>query len=270
VADPNASRNGHDRGETARHDRHDVELVAGLIAGDLEGGDLRRAETLVTQCDLCEALADDLRTIQAGLRESATWTASAPRDFRLAPEHAASLQRRSFSGLLAQVRAALAPAARPLGASLATLGLVVILVGTVAPSGSALPAALGGASGAGGAAPQAAASAGATKEAVPGGGFTVRDTGGPASTDSSAAQLAGGTGPEATTTPRDMTEPPPAAPSATEAPTARASATGSPTAAPSGAPALPGSTLQPFLLGGGAVALILGIGLLAWRPRRLR
>jgi len=136
----------------AAHDRHDLELVARLAAGDLGPGETVAARELLAACDACAALAADLRAIATATRElgsaavraasaGSAGSAVAPRDFRLTAADAARLRRR---GLLGRVGVSAWPAgpARGVGGAIATLGLVGLLVsaGLTAFSGGAASA----------------------------------------------------------------------------------------------------------------------------------
>jgi hypothetical protein len=134
------------------HDRHDLDLVARLAAGDLGPGEAVTAHDLLATCDACAALAADLRAIATATRElgsaavraasaASAGLAIAPRDFRLTAADAVRLRRRGFLGRAGHARAPAWPVrpARGVGGALATLGLVGLLV-------SGLPAFSGGAS----------------------------------------------------------------------------------------------------------------------------
>lgn len=119
----------------ARHALHDEELVAALAAGALDGEDAAedraRARSFTERCPACRALDDDIAAIGGSLRAEASFTATAPRDFRLTVEDAHRLggtviTRRVAGGL----RAMLLGVARPIGASVAALSLVGVLVGS--------------------------------------------------------------------------------------------------------------------------------------------
>ena len=131
----------------ANHARHDLELVAAYAAGEATGADLDRAERLLDACDLCVEMARDLRAITFALQELPAIDAMAelpraPRDFRLAAEQATALGRgahlrpaaggpqASLGGWMNQLLGAITAFGRPVGASLATLGLIGVLVGT--------------------------------------------------------------------------------------------------------------------------------------------
>jgi hypothetical protein len=125
----------------ANHPQHDLELVAAYAAGEASASDLERAERLLDACDLCVGVARELRAITFALQElpaasSMTNLPVAPRDFRLTPEQAASLRPTTMRGPIAPVvrwsdrlLGAIGAFGRPVGASLATLGIVGLLVG---------------------------------------------------------------------------------------------------------------------------------------------
>jgi hypothetical protein len=118
----------------ARHALHDEELIAAFAAGD-DDADAARARSLIERCATCSELARDIEAITGAVRalhDAATASAyvKAPRDFRLVPEGGAARP----AGALARLASGfggLATFARPVGATLATFGLVGLLVGTV-------------------------------------------------------------------------------------------------------------------------------------------
>ena len=130
------------------HDRHDPMLVAALAAGDLAGTDRDQAVALTTTCRDCALLHDDLVALARAVASVPPPIAARPRDFQLTPADAARLRTvgwRRFVGMLSGSRSAVS---RPLGAGLATLGLVGLLVGNVSlssGSSAASPADAGGA-----------------------------------------------------------------------------------------------------------------------------
>ena len=120
------------------HDAHDLELIAGLAAGDLGGPEVARAEALRASCADCALLASDLQAIGAAVRSVGSafdgsaldgGSVPAPRDFRLTAADAARLNRGGGygSGLMATSRSWM----RGAGIALATLGLVGVLVSAV-------------------------------------------------------------------------------------------------------------------------------------------
>lgn len=129
----------------ARHALHDEELVAAFATGDVDDrAETDRAQSLVDRCAACRDLHSDLVAIGASLRMAGTFTATAPRDFRLTEEDAIRLGGRiSPRGFLQRLARALAGVGRPLGASMATLGIVGLLVGSFGVGGAAAPENLG-------------------------------------------------------------------------------------------------------------------------------
>lgn len=126
------------------HPDHDLTLIAGHAAGDLPDSERTRAEALLETCGECADLQRDLIAIAAATRSLPT-LATAPRDFRLAPEQAARLRRTSL------LRTILAPfgtarsATRPMAAAFTSLGLAGLLVATVLPGLMGSTASLGAA-----------------------------------------------------------------------------------------------------------------------------
>jgi hypothetical protein len=119
----------------ARHALHDEELVAAYAAGALDGeedaDDHARARGFVERCPTCRAVHDDVAAIVGAARTEAQFTITAPRDYRLTVEDAVRLGGTVASrGVFARFARALVGAARPVGASMAALGLVGVLVGS--------------------------------------------------------------------------------------------------------------------------------------------
>jgi hypothetical protein len=129
----------------ARHALHDEELVVALASGSLEDeADVERAKALADRCALCRELRRDIGTIGEALRAEAQGTVTAPRDFRLTLEDARRLGGPvRAGGFLAAFRRSFARAAGPVGASMAALGMVGLLVGSVGLGGGAASAPLG-------------------------------------------------------------------------------------------------------------------------------
>ena len=147
----------------ARHALHDEELIAAFAAGDVdEAADTERARSLVERCGTCRDLHRDLAAIRNATRASGSAqeraaTRRAPRDFRLTTEDAARLRRGPPVARLAggpDWRSRLANGVvafgRPVGAAMATFGVVGLLVGSLSLGGAPF-AATGGATGATGA-----------------------------------------------------------------------------------------------------------------------
>lgn len=121
----------------ARHALHDEELVAAYAVDGDAADDPTRARALVERCPTCRDLYDDIVAIGTPIRAAATAEMAgavrpAPRDFRLTPMDAARLQPGNpLQRAVARLRAGAAMFGRPVGASLATLGLVGLLVGSM-------------------------------------------------------------------------------------------------------------------------------------------
>ncbi len=136
--------NGHDEAAlaaVARHALHDEELIAAFATGDIEpGSDTERAKGLVDRCAVCRDLHRDLDDLGAALRAAAASTATASRDFRLSVQDAQRLGGRpSARGFLAGLRESIALFGRPAGVTLATLGLVGLLVGSIELGNASAP-----------------------------------------------------------------------------------------------------------------------------------
>ena len=145
----------------ARHALHDEELVAALAIGDLDDeAEQARAKSFIERCAACRSLHDDLAAIGAALKVEARGSVPAPRDYRLTVEDARRLGGKvSARGFLGSLRRSMASFAQPIGASMAALGIVGLLVGSVSLGGGgsmAGPSAAGAAPTAGPAAPTAA------------------------------------------------------------------------------------------------------------------
>src|SRR5690349_20300574 len=159
----------------ARHALHDEEVVA-AYAVDGEGAeDAARAKSLIERCPTCRDLHADLVSIGATIRaagsaEAVAAARPAPHDFRLTPLDAARLRPgNTLQRVAARLAAGAAMFGRPVGASLAALGLVGLLVGTVGLGqlgGSAAAPHGEGATRAGAGAATSAPAPGATFDAV--------------------------------------------------------------------------------------------------------
>lgn len=130
----------------ARHALHDEELVVALATGSLEeAAEIERAKGLVERCTACRDLHRDIASIGDALRADARGTVAAPRDFRLTVEDARRLGGRvSVGGFLATFRRSFVALAGTAGASMAALGIVGLLVGSIALSGGAASAPMAG------------------------------------------------------------------------------------------------------------------------------
>lgn len=126
----------------ARHALHDEELVVALATGSLEdGGEIERATSLIERCTACRDLHRDVAAIGDALRVEARGTMAAPRDFRLSVDDAQRLGGRVVvRGFLATFRRSITAFAAPIGASIAAIGIVGVLVGSAALSGGAASA----------------------------------------------------------------------------------------------------------------------------------
>jgi len=153
-------------------------LIVALDAGDLAGAEVRTAESLAASCSGCAALVDDL----AAIRGAMTALPAPPRrrDYRLTEADALRLRPSGWRNLLEWL-AAPGSSVRPLATSLATLGVVGLLLT------SGLPGLLSG-FGSGGAAPAMAPEASPIVDAAPGGSrdTKLQDTYGPAAAPSGA------------------------------------------------------------------------------------
>jgi hypothetical protein len=113
------------------HDRHDPMLVAALAADDLAGTDRDQAIALTRTCADCATLHDDLLALARATAAAPPPIATRPRDFRLTPADASRLRPGGWRRLVAAASSSRLIFSRPLGAGLATLGLVGLLVGNV-------------------------------------------------------------------------------------------------------------------------------------------
>lgn len=114
------------------HADHDLLLIARHAAGDLVDSDRGRAQALLDTCASCAEVDRDLEAIARATRTLPN-RATAPRDFRLTPEHAAHLRRGGWlRGFLAPFGAARS-ATRPMAAAFTSLGLVGLLVVAILP-----------------------------------------------------------------------------------------------------------------------------------------
>jgi hypothetical protein len=148
VADPKTAPGEAELAAIARHALHDEELVAAYAADDVEDAtDQARARSFIERCSTCRDIHRDVAVIRSAMR--ASWAASeraatmaAPRDFRLTAEDAARLLPGSpiarvarRLGWRARLDLGLAAFGRPVGATMATLGVVGLLIGSLALGG---------------------------------------------------------------------------------------------------------------------------------------
>ena len=112
-----------------RHETHDLLLVAGFAAGDLEATDRPAAEALVTGCAECSALATDLVSIARATAEMPV--PRRPRDFFVSPADAKRLRPHGLRRLAAAFAGPRGQVARPLAGGLMMLGFAGLLVGSL-------------------------------------------------------------------------------------------------------------------------------------------
>jgi hypothetical protein len=121
----------------ARHALHDEELVAAYAVDGEASDDPARARALIERCSTCRDLHADLVAIGSAVRAAGTAEAvgairPAARDFRLTASDAARLRGGGvLQRVVARVVDGVAAFGRPVGASLAALGVVGLLVGTM-------------------------------------------------------------------------------------------------------------------------------------------
>ena len=121
----------------ARHALHDEEVVAAFAVDGDASDDPARGRQLIERCTTCRDLHADIVAINAVVRAAGTAEAvgaarPAPRDFRLTASDAVRL--RGGNGLqraAARFKDGIAAFGRPVGAGLATFGVVGLLVGTM-------------------------------------------------------------------------------------------------------------------------------------------
>ena len=148
VADPKAGPDEAELAAIARHALHDEELVAAYAAGDVEEAtDQERARSFIERCSTCRDIHRDVAVIRTAMRASGSATEraatmSAPRDFRLTAEDAARLRPDSpiarvarRLGWRARLDLGIAAFGRPVGAAMATFGVVGLLIGSLTLGG---------------------------------------------------------------------------------------------------------------------------------------
>jgi hypothetical protein len=114
----------------ADHAQHDLDLIAGHAAGDLDDTDRTRAEALLQSCTSCADLRSDLVALASATRILPTVT-TAPRDFRLTAAQAARLRRPGFLKSLLRPFAGPRSGARPMAMAFTSLGLAGMLVANI-------------------------------------------------------------------------------------------------------------------------------------------
>jgi hypothetical protein len=116
------------------HHHHDLLLVAAHAADDLTGPERQRAESLLSTCADCAAVHRDLVSITTASMALPS-VASAPRDFRITPEQASRLRRRSWVQTLLGPIAGPRSVARPMATAFTSLGVAGLLIATLLPAG---------------------------------------------------------------------------------------------------------------------------------------
>jgi hypothetical protein len=120
----------------ARHALHDEEVVAAFAVDAELADDPARARALIERCMTCRDLHGDLVAIGSAMKAAGTAEAvaparPAPRDFRLTATDAVRLRGgNALQRAAARLLDGLAAFGRPIGATLATFGIVGLLVGT--------------------------------------------------------------------------------------------------------------------------------------------
>jgi hypothetical protein len=131
----------------ARHALHDEELVVAFATDGDAADDAARARGFVERCPACRELYDDVGTIGGALqamRSEARATERAPRSFAVSAEDAARLRpdvpvrkAPAVPKLRERIMAALRSIGRPVGMSMAAVGVAGVLLGTVTLGGGA-------------------------------------------------------------------------------------------------------------------------------------
>lgn len=114
------------------HPDHDLVLIAAHAAGDTTDADRSHAQALLDTCESCAELHQDLIAIATATR-SLPNLATAPRDFRLAPEQAARLRRGNWLRTVLAPFSGAASAARPVATAFTSLGIAGLLVAMLLP-----------------------------------------------------------------------------------------------------------------------------------------
>lgn len=175
------------------HAGHDRLVIAALAAGDAVGREREAAQALISTCDACQLLHDDLRSITASIRALAPVSVAVDRDFRLTADDARRLMRGGwFRRLVRPFGEVRRSVIQPAAGALMALGLAAIVL-----SGPSLML-FGGASGA---APEAALS--------PSRGASAQDLASPSASGVGAGAFDGLGAPSGTGVPSDAGAPPP-------------------------------------------------------------
>ena len=111
------------------HAGHDRLVVAAFASGDAAGRERQSAQNLISTCDACRLLNDDLRSIASATRVLPAETAALNRDFRLTTADAHRLARgrwlRRLVRPFGEVRRSVI---QPAAGALMALGLAVIVL----------------------------------------------------------------------------------------------------------------------------------------------
>lgn len=111
------------------HAGHDRLVIAAFAAGDAVGHERETAENLISTCESCRLLNDDLRSIAAAIRVLPVETAALHRDFRLSTADARRLTRgRWFRRLVRPFGEVRRSVIQPAAGALMALGLAVIVL----------------------------------------------------------------------------------------------------------------------------------------------
>jgi len=204
------------------HDRHDTMLVAALAAGDLAGTDRDQAIAQTQSCSDCAALHADLIAIARATATLPPPIAASGLDFRLSPQQAERLRRTGWRRFVPSLSGRFA-LTRPLGISLATFGLIGLVIGNLGLGGMAASAPTSGAG-----SPPGAASLPSTVDIQAGGESSSdgRNALGPIASPAASAAAAASAGPAASTNDGQFLHASPAASSGTT--TTAAGASGAP------------------------------------------
>jgi hypothetical protein len=163
----------------ARHALHDEELVAAFAVDGDAAEEPDRARMLIERCPTCRDLHADMVAIGATIRVAGTASAvgavrQAPRDYRLTASDAVRLRGgNALERVMARLRDGVSSFGRPVGASLAALGVVGLLVGTMALAPLGSPAAMS---------TEGAGFGGDTRASTPAASVDLRGVDGPLST----------------------------------------------------------------------------------------
>ena len=231
------------------HAHHDPTRIAALAADDLSGAERTETEAWLAACPDCRTLADDLRSIAAATRSLPA--PARPRDFRLSAGQAAHAR-----GWRARI-AGLWPGAgfrRPLGATLATLGiagLLFVTLSSAAPMGilSTVGSAVDDSAAGGGSGSEAYAAPSAAASGAPSSGPSAV----PAASAAAAPSEAAAPSPASSSVPAPSNPLGPAA-SPAPVPSGDRSTTGGPAYGPESPPPAPGdlNVASPVASPGGA------------------